>query len=274
MKNWKIHVLNLGNLIWDKGWSTDGCDLNLQIPVPFLAFLLDNGSKKILVDCGIHEKYIKDGKGYAGLKTEGGSQYILKALEAIAVKPSDVEMVLYTHLHNDHVGGCHLFPDSVHVFQEDEWKGLCTPNPRDWFIKGYDFDIIPLFRQLQCIRLEGDLEIEPGIKLYKTPGHSNGGQCVAVDTAKGTYVMTGDTAFFKCTLYPKMDRMTLMDGQEIKITPYADAYAPAIPFGRPGLIRDYDAWYRSIHRMKLLIKGPEFALTGHEPSLVLFRVFG
>ena len=273
MGAWKIYVLDLGNLEWYKGWSTDGCDVNLQIQIPFLAFLLDNGRKKILVDCGIHEKYIVDGKGFAGLKTEGGSQYVLKALEKNNIKPNDIEMVLYTHLHNDHVGGCHLFNASVHVFQEDEWRSLCTPNPRDWFVKGYDFDMIVLFRQLHCIRLEGDLEIEPGLKLYKTPGHSPGGQCIAVDTAKGTYVMTGDTAFFKCTLYPKTNKMTLMDGTAIKITPYPDPYAPAIPYGRPGLIKDYDAWYRSIYRLKLLIKGEEFTLAGHEPSL-LNRVLG
>ena len=96
---------------------------------------------------------------------------------------------------------------------------------------------------------------------------------MAVDTAKGTYVITGDTVFFQCTLYPKTDKMTLMDGTEIKITPYPDPYAPAIPFGRAGLLKDYDGWYRSIYRLKLLIKGPQYALAGHEPSLVN-KVFG
>lgn len=273
MNNWNISVLNLGYLMWDKGWSTDGCDVNLQIKIPFLAFLLQKGSKKILVDCGIHEKYIKDGRGFAGLKAEGGSSYVLRALDDLNVRPKEIEMVIYTHLHNDHVGGCHLFNESLHIFQEDEWGSLCAPNPRDWFVKGYDFDIIPFFRQLQCILLEGDLEIEPGLKLYKTPGHSPGGQCIAVETAKGTYVMTGDTAFFKCTLYPRMDKMVLMDGAEIAITPYPDPYAPAIPFGRAGLLKDYNAWYRSIYRLKLLVKGPEFVLAGHEPSLIN-KVFG
>lgn len=128
--------------------------------------------------------------------------------------------------------------------------------------------MISVLQKLQCVRLQGDFEIEPGLKLYKTPGHTPGGQSVAAETANGTYIMMGDTAYFRCNLFPKMDKMKLLDGSEIKITPYPDPYAPAIPFGRAGLIRDYNAWYQSIFRLKLLIKGEEYALPGHDPCLV------
>ncbi|MGD8925110.1 MAG: hypothetical protein PVG64_09250, partial [Syntrophobacterales bacterium] len=41
------------------------------------------------------------------------------------------------------------------------------------------------------IRVKGDAEIVPGIRVILTPGHTPGGQSVAVETEKGTAVITG-----------------------------------------------------------------------------------
>lgn len=267
MQYWRIHVLKFGNMMFPKDLVTPGCDLGMKIKIPFHAFLLDNGSKKILVDLGISEKYIVDGKGALGLPAEGGSKYVIEALGKIGVKPDDIGTIVYTHLHNDHAGCCQLFPNAVHIFQEAEWENITNPTPRELYSKGYDFSIIPVLRGLNTIRIDGDFDLEPGIKLYKTPGHSLGGQGITVDTGKGTYVITGDTVFLKCTFFPKKDRVTLFDGTEMKITPYGDPNAPAIPMGF-GLIGDYRAWYRSIYRLKLLVKGEEYLLTGHDPSAI------
>ena len=267
MNAWRIRVLNFGNMMFLKDTITPGLDTGVKIAIPFSAFLLDNGSKKILVDLGINEKYIVDGKGWGGLPAEGGSKYVLEALSKVGLTPSDIGTIVYTHLHNDHAGCCHLFKDAVHIFQEAEWENITNPTPREYFSKGYDFEIIPMLREMDCVRIEGDFELEPGIKLYKTPGHSLGGQSITVETEKGTYVITGDTVFLNCTLFPKKDKMMLVDGTELTITPYADLNAPAIPMGYP-VISDYRAWYRSIYRLKLLVKGEEYLLTGHDPSII------
>jgi glyoxylase-like metal-dependent hydrolase (beta-lactamase superfamily II) len=109
------------------------------------------------------------------------------------------------------------------------------------------------------------VEIVPGVKLYKSPGHTLGSMVVAAETQKGVYVMTGDTAILKHNLFPKKDKMVLMDGEEIKITPAPDVYGPAIP---SGIVYNYYAWYQSIYKLKLLVKDEKYALTGHDPSLV------
>ena len=40
--------------------------------------------------------------------------------------------------------------------------------------------------------IEGNFELQEGIKLILTPGHTNGSQSVLVDTAEGPYVIAGD----------------------------------------------------------------------------------
>ena len=58
-----------------------------------------------------------------------------------------------------------------------------------------------------------------GLELYLTPGHSRGGQTIVVPTEKGRYVITGDNSATKYCLFADMDKMTLMDGTVINITP-------------------------------------------------------
>jgi N-acyl homoserine lactone hydrolase len=269
MNNWKIYSLYYGKAECPKEVLTAGVDVGLKIWVPYMGYLLDNGSTKILVDTGIHERFIVDGKAWGGLRAEAGSKYVSDSLEKIGVKPDDIEMVLYTHLHNDHAGASHLFKNSLHVFQDDEWKNLVDPIPAQKLRGDYDPGTIPVLQESNCLRVFGDGEIMAGIKFYKSPGHTLGSMVVAVETQKGVYVITGDTAILKHNLFPKMDKMVLLDGKEIKITPAPDVYGPAIP---SGIVYNYYAWYQSIYRLKLLVKDEEYALTGHDPSLVN-RVF-
>jgi Zn-dependent hydrolases, including glyoxylases len=262
MSKWKIYSLYYGEITCPKEVATVGLDAGLKVTIPYMGYLLDNGSRKILVDAGIHERFIVNGKAW-GMPAKGGSQYVKDSLEKVGVKPDDIEMVLYTHLHNDHAGNCHLFKNALHVFQDAEWKNLLDPMPIQSFRGDYDLEIIPELKKLNCQRVVGDGEIAPGIKFYKTPGHTLGSMAITVETTNGVYVMTGDTAILKCNLFPKMDKMVLMNGEELKITPAP--YAPVIPHA---LIIESSAWCQSIYRLKLLVKEEKYALTGHEPSLV------
>ncbi len=265
MNKWKIYSLYYGEIEVPKEVATVGLDVGLKFSWPYMGFLLDNGSQKFLVDTGVHERFIVEGKAWGGFPAKGGSQYVSDSLENIGVKPEDIEIVIYTHLHNDHSGASHLFNKSLHVFQGDEWKNLLDPLPAQKMRGDYDPETITILKASNCLRVYGDVEIAPGIKFYKTPGHTLGSMVITVDTEGGTYVITGDTALLKCNLFPKMDKVVLMDGKEIKITPAPPIYGPAIP---NTIIYNYYDWYQSIYQLKLLIKEEKYALTGHDPSLV------
>lgn len=264
MNNWKIYCLYYGDINVPKETITAGVDVGLEIKVPYLGFLLDNGKKKILVDTGINERFIVNGKAWGGYLAKGGTQYVSDSLKKIGVEPDDIEMVLYTHLHNDHTGASHLFKKSLHVFQNVEWTNLLDPLPSQKLRRDYDPESIPVLNAMNCLRITGNIEVENGINLYHTPGHTLGSMVVGVATGNGLYVITGDTAILKHSLFPKMDKMIAMDGKVIKITPAPDVYGPAIP---SSLVYNHYDWYRSIYLLKLLVKEEKYALTGHDPSL-------
>lgn len=262
MTNWVIDVLDCGVIRCPKEALTAGVDVGLLVDLPYLCFLLSDGMHKVLVDCGINERFIVDGRAWGNFPAKGGVQYVVNALEKNNTKPEDIEMVLYTHLHNDHTGACHLFKNAKHVFQYDEWRDLVDPLPSMKIRGDFDQAVIPVLSKLECVRIEGDFEIMDGLKMYKTPGHTAGSATYAVTTKKGVYLLTGDTAILRHNLFPKMSETLSIDGKKLGITPAPDNYGPAIP---SSLVYNHYEWYKSIYKIQAMLKSdPEFALCGHE----------
>ena len=263
--DWKIHVLYVGDIKGTKGISTFGLDTDLQLNGPYLAFLLVSKSKKILVDTGMNSRFIIDGKALAGLPAKGGEKFLLESLKINDTQPEEIETVIYTHLHNDHAGNCHLFPKALHVFHYDEWTELQNPLPSMRIRKDFDPDVIPYLKKFRCLRVTGDTEFTDGIHLYHTPGHTIGGLTVGVNTSDGVYVIPGDIINIYQNLFPQMSSMVDLTGKRFKITPAPEQYGP---LGVPSsILYDHYAWYRSIWKIRGLLKSPKHLLPCHEPSI-------
>ncbi len=270
MAEWTITPLVYGTIEVKKEQLTTGLDVGLPLTVPYLGFFLTDGSNRALLDNGINAKYIVDGKAWAGSPAEGGETFVLESLDRIGVNPDQIDCVVYSHLHNDHAGNCHLFPKALHVFQEAEWKELLDPLPSMKIRGDFDQSLIPEIEQLECLKLVGDVEYLPGLTFILTPGHTAGSQCLLVDTKDGVYLLAGDTIHVLPIAFPDMNEMILMDGSVLPITPAPKHWGPAVP---SSLVYDHYAWFRSVYRIKSLIKERKFLIPGHEPSIV-GKVFG
>jgi len=262
--NWRIQAIPLGANFIMKEALTVGLDTGLQIWFPYLVFLLSNGKTKILVDCGISEDWIVDGKAWGGFPARGGTEYALKEFARAEVDLGEIEMVLYTHLHNDHTGCSHLLKHALHIFQWDEWQELIDPLPSMKLRRDYNPGVIPVFQKMECRKIDGDLELMKGITLYKTPGHTAGGMCIGVETSRGTYYLTGDTAHIYQNLFSQCSEITSLEGEKIKITPAPPVYGPFVP---SSLVYDHYAWYKSMYRIRVLCPSMEFVLPSHEPTI-------
>lgn len=265
MSVWTIRPLVYGTIEVKKEQLTTGLDVGMPLTVPYLGFYLTDGDRKVLLDTGINAKYIVDGKAWAGSPACGGEDWVLKSLEEIGVQPDEIEWVIYSHLHNDHAGNCHLFPKALHIFQEAEWKELLDPLPSMKIRGDFDQSLIPQLQEPECMRLVGDVELLDGLQVILTPGHTMGSQCLLVNTRDGVYNLAGDTIHVLPIAFPEMVEMTLMDGTVLPITPAPKHWGPAVP---SSLVYDHYAWYRSMYRIKSLLRHPRFLLPGHEPSLV------
>ncbi|HMK92525.1 MAG TPA: MBL fold metallo-hydrolase [Thermoleophilia bacterium] len=106
---------------------------------------------------------------------------VLRALEARGLSAADVDLVVLTHAHLDHAGGCASLMAPVVVHE------LETQSPY-WVMSGGVLELLPLER------LSGDAgELAPGVEWALTPGHCDGHISLAVQTDKGRAVLCGDT---------------------------------------------------------------------------------
>lgn len=269
---WDVKVLYLGkitanlSLVWPPGMPPLEHDFALS--APYLGFLLRSQDRSVLVDTGISEKFIVDGKAWGALPAEGGKPFLERALEAAGSSPNEIDTIIYTHLHNDHAANCQLFPNATAVFQKDEWHNLLTPLPVQNLRMDYDPGLIDELKGSRTLRVDGDFELADGIKLYKTPGHTAGSQSVAVKTSKGIVVLVGDLCLFDFMMFPGLTEIVDMEGTAHPIPPAPSVFGPAVPHT---LTYNYYDFYDSIYKVKAVAahNKPGFILSGHEPSLVL-----
>lgn len=111
---------------------------------------------------------------------------INEAFERLGIRLEDIEIVILTHLHVDHVALGHLFKRARFIVQKRELEYAQNPHPIDAFI--YDRS---MFADLNLELIEGEKEIIPGVSVFPTPGHTPGGQSVEINTAAGKAIVTG-----------------------------------------------------------------------------------
>lgn len=105
--------------------------------------------------------------------TTWDGQKLLSALNKHNLTPDDIQWVVCTHGHSDHVGCNYLFHNARHVV------GFCYSHKDSYF--DHDFSS------------GTELVIEEGVKIVPTPGHTLQDVTVIVDSAdKGVVAITGD----------------------------------------------------------------------------------
>lgn len=114
-------------------------------------------------------------------------RYLLEALEKRGLKPRDVDTVLFTHLHHDHIAGIDMFPHALFVYGRKEWEyaNLTTENA----VQQASLSMLHAYPR----RLVEDGEVVfPGIIAMLTPGHTPGGISYVMDVEEEKWVAAGD----------------------------------------------------------------------------------
>lgn len=182
MPNYTIHPLAVGFNETDQGIMTYQRHYGKRIILPIYSFAIMGGDRKILVDTGIEEFLappdLEERTGFPVLPFE-------EALETIGWKPEDVDIIIHTHLHNDHCENDVLCANAEVYVQKAELDFFNDPHPID---HRYYPDVLD---GVNIITVEGDATIVDGVSVMFTPGHTPGGQSVVVDTARGKAIITG-----------------------------------------------------------------------------------
>ena len=190
-------------VMWEKLKAPDARN---RIPMATNCLLVRTPDANILVEAGIGRKLSEKERDIYAYAADAGLE---QALASVGLKPQDIDLVVLSHLHFDHVGAlvtpardgglAALFPRARHVVQAKEVEAWRRPDPRSR--PSYKVENLQLLEEQGRLQVvDGDANVAPGVRVRVTGGHTAAHQAVYVQDQEQTLVFTGDFLFMRAFL--------------------------------------------------------------------------
>ena len=199
MRRYKIHPIVMGTKIFDKSMMTYQYGNGEMYTIPIYCWYLEGGDQQILVDTGEMSPIQSDDRE----RSIGGRIYTFEqGLDLWGLKPEDIDVVIHTHLHNDHCENDYKCTNAEIYVHERELRKIHEPHPLDYrYLEDYIEDVE---ENGQIKTISKDSEILPGISVVHTPAHTEGGLTVVIETNSGKAAITG-FCVIKENFYPPIE---------------------------------------------------------------------
>ncbi|MDQ6730622.1 MAG: N-acyl homoserine lactonase family protein [Actinomycetota bacterium] len=197
----RLYALHCGGDLMD--WAAfDPFDERVGTKVynPYFMYVVTHPRGNVLFDTGVHPQMGTDPEarlGPAAASFEARvtpEDHIEARLGRIGLRPSDIDIVVQSHLHFDHAGGLEWLTHAPILIQREELSFAMYPPvyQRSIYVAAdfrHDLDWHPL---------EGDHDVfgDGRLLTLSTPGHSRGHQSLIVHLDSGqTVILLADAAY-------------------------------------------------------------------------------
>ena len=179
---------------WMEPWALDPSG-NLILPIQ--GFLIRTRHHTILVDTCVGDHKLRPRRPFWHMQK---LNTFLPSLAAAGVRPEDVDYVMCTHLHTDHIGWntqlrdgrwVPTFPNAKYIFARKEWESWEQLHARDPQPQLVD-SILPVMEARQAQLVSSDFALDDEVWLEPTPGHTQGHVSVHLASEGAQAVITGD----------------------------------------------------------------------------------
>jgi glyoxylase-like metal-dependent hydrolase (beta-lactamase superfamily II) len=166
-----------------------------------------------------------------------------EALRPLGLRPEDITTLIVTHLHYDHAGGLHLFPNATLHMQAAEMAYatgpcMCHDTLKMPYTADHICEAVKRLYQGKMVFYEGEGEVAEGVTVHCIGGHARGLQAVRVRTAAGWLCLASDAAH------------------------YYENFLARKPFPIVVDLQDMLDGFETLHK---LASAPELIVPGHDP---------
>ncbi|HFR3692456.1 TPA: MBL fold metallo-hydrolase, partial [Streptococcus suis] len=180
--------------VWSRYYPTNEQGLIHDLTDPIL---ISYQGKHYLIDTSLGTEKLSDKlRRNLGVISENR---VLESLDQLGLSPEDIDVVLMTHMHNDHAGGLTrlvdgelvpTFPNATIYINDIEWEEVRYPNPRTratYLPENWQ----AIQDQVQTFGSE--LKLVDGIEMHHTGGHSRGHSIILLKQDGETLIHMADT---------------------------------------------------------------------------------
>ncbi len=202
-------------VLWSRYYAADGRNL---VQSAYHSLLVRAAGQNIIIDTGFGNCLSQSQRKRRSITHFDGAQ---GGLAALGIAPGEIDIVLDTHLHDDHCSGNFrlnadgirepAFPNAAYLVQRREYQDAIRPNERTRATYLPD-NYVPLFESGQLQLLDGDSQIAPGLTAIVTPGHTPAHMSVRIESA-------GQHAAFLCdlaSLSVQFERLAWMTAYDVE----------------------------------------------------------
>jgi len=196
----KLHPMLCGYLESDASALMANEPGRLRIPVP--SFLVIHPKSKVVFDAGLHRELQTCTDRLGGLVElfkidfEPGDELSVR-LEVNGVAANQIDYVINSHLHFDHVGGNADIPNAKVIVQRREWEAADPDriSSSGWPADAFNRADVDLGHEMQLIDREHDLFCDWRVVCPPTYGHTAGHQSLLVRLDTHEVLLTADSYY-------------------------------------------------------------------------------
>jgi glyoxylase-like metal-dependent hydrolase (beta-lactamase superfamily II) len=219
------------------------------MPLDYFVWLVRGAEREFVVDTGFNA-------AAAARRQRQLVRPVENALSLMGVETQDMQDVVITHLHYDHVGNFDLFPRATFHLQDLEMQyatGRCMCHEPMRYAFDVE-DVVGMVRNVYAGRVRfhaGDAQLAPGISVHLIGGHTMGLQAVRVATRRGHVVLASDASHFYANMgearpFPIVYNVADMMEGWAKLRSLADSPEHVIPGHDPLVLERYPAPSREL----------------------------